>query len=127
MVFHPTSSILAILPNEGQRICYWNAKTQKLITTTSLITTNNTQNYCDPCNTFSQRIDFSCDATKVIVALEDECLVLEVPFELLSNELYQPHTKNKAIFALWALQQYHHDNNYFPQDIRIFSSKISFN
>lgn len=117
MVFHPTSSILAILPNDGQRICYWNAKTQKLIATTSLITTNNTKNDYIPDSTFNQRIDFSCDATKVIVALENECLVLEVPFELLSNELYERNTKNKAIFALLVLQQYLHDDSCLPQDI----------
>ena len=116
MQFHPTSSILAILPQAGKYICYWNATTQELITTTPLPTVNG-MFYYDPNYSLDQRIDFSVDGTKVIVIRTLDCFILRVPFEVLSGEPYKLGTKNKCAFTLWALQNYIHEGDMLPQEI----------
>ena len=118
MQFHPTSSILAILPKTAKYICYWNATTQELITTTPLPTVNS-MFYCDPNYSLDQRIDFSVDGTKVIVIRNIDCFILRVPFEVLSGELYQYGTKNKCAFAFWMLKNYLHEGDMLPQDITL--------
>ena len=108
MVFYPASFILAALSAEPHAICYWNTKTRQLITTTPLTSSN---------GSFYQgnRMDFTRDGgTKLIVALKDKCIVLEIPFEV----RYKDITKDNAIFTYWILKNYQQQHgNTIPDEI----------
>jgi len=115
MVFYPASSILATISNDcdNEFLCYWNAKTLQLIniiSLTSLLHTNSKWFQC----TFA----FTLDEKAIVVSLYNKCFVIEIPFEVLSDELYCHGTKNKCLFALWALNNLYDQENMLPQDIR---------
>jgi len=109
MVFKPNSFILATVSNQDKQIYCWNTKTEKLIASIPLASTKKYHNANQ--NSGNQRINFSCDGTKLITAYNDECFIIKVPFEA----IYQPNAKNKSLFAYWTLQQ----NNTIPHDIKI--------
>src|SRR4030095_13739087 len=114
MAFHPTSSILAtfslIDSNKNKKqtttyllIRYWNAITQKIIVSTHLAEHNEQPPIDHYIFGFStNRINFSCDGTQLIIALINKYIVLKVPFDA----LYQLGTKNKCILTWWILKNY---------------------
>jgi len=110
MAFHPTTSTLATLSMHGGTIYYWNFTTQQLITTTSLTVAEEECNFISPEYPLNQRLDFSCDGTQLIVALNDKCLILEVPFKIF---------KDKCIFIYWLLKNYQRNQIFhtIPDDI----------
>lgn len=114
MVFHPTSSILAILPSVGNYIRYWNAKTREQITATHFPSI--VFEYDRSFNS-NQRLDFSPDGTKIILTLDDQCFVLKVPFEVLADNVYDIGTKEKCAFTFWAMKQFIHDDKLLPEDV----------
>lgn len=112
---HPAGFIAAFLHYTGKRILYWNTLTQQPITATkfnepkdegSNLLAIHSEDY--------HRIDFSHDGTKLVVALEDKCLILQVPFEGFCNTVCKLGTKNKCILPFWALRNNQHQ---LPQDI----------
>jgi len=107
MVFHPISFILATLSNQPHAICYWNTKTEQLITTTPLPG--------EPEYYGGNRMDFTGDGgTKLIVVCNNKCLVLETPFKV----RYKNITKDNAIFTYWILKNYQQQHgNAIPDEI----------
>jgi len=94
--FDPTSHILAIIPSFGISIEYWNAETRNLIAISEL-SEQYFKAYHDP--TKHNRITFFPNGKKIIIATGNQCLILQVPFELIYNmeAAYIPDTKNKCI------------------------------
>jgi hypothetical protein len=119
MAFHPTSFILATPlllmsanpKNSVYHICYWHTKTLQRITTTAL------DKFCGVYYSQHDNIDFSCDGKNIVIVLQDKCFVIEVPFEVLSGDPYELGTKNRCIFALWAMQHYLHEGGMLPHDV----------
>lgn len=126
IAFHPTGFILAtfslLLQKKLTDVCcinYWNTQTLQRIATTALNEPCVSRSYLNDC------IDFSCDGKSIVIALHDKCLVIEVPFEVLSGELYPLSTKNRCIFALWVMQHYLHDSAMMlPHDVMCFLTYI---
>ena len=97
-------------------ILYGNAKKSTLLTTTPLpISLKNYIGEFISLSAFFDRLNFFSDGTKLVIALHDKCLVVEVPFEA----QYQPETKEKCAFALWLFKNYKDENgnNILPQEI----------
>jgi len=119
MAFHPTSLILATLhfssTSPNGIICYLHAKNNQLITSTALSLSDNES--CRNDGIHDERMDFSHDGTKLLVALHNKCLELKVPFDVLLDEHYQPGTQYKCLLALWALKGYTCNGN-LPQEIK---------
>jgi hypothetical protein len=119
VTFHPNSFILATLLFKPSWyfqmcICYWNAKTKKLIAATPLKIKEPVTVSDWPRPISTQCIDFSLDGTKVIIALRNKCLVLEVPLDA----LYQPKTKDKYLFTYCLLKKYQCNQDYtIPNEI----------
>lgn len=110
MVFHPTMPILATISLGCGTIYYWNFIIQKLIAKTKLTASEEECNFNVPGYPFNQRLDFSWDGIRLIVALNDKCLILEVPFKIF---------KDKCIFTYWLLKNYQHNqiSHTIPNDI----------
>jgi hypothetical protein len=85
MAFHPTKCIIAILPQKGDSVSYWNAKTGELLASVELEIPYFYNDYAGPW--ISEPMDFSNDGTKLIIALEthDKCLILDIPHEALEQ------------------------------------------
>jgi len=114
IALNPISFIVATLFCEDNCIHYWNAKNRTLITVQPALSPHDRYTYCSGSQDPFQKMSFSCDGTKIIVALTDKCIVLEVPFEA----LYKDITKEKATLIYWLLKQYQHNqNNELPDDV----------
>jgi len=103
--FDQTSRILAIIPSLGKSIEYWNAETRTLIAISELPEQYKKIAYSP---TSCNRITFSPNGKKIVIATGNQCLILQVPFELIYNmeAVYIPDTKNKCISLLSILNQF---------------------
>ena len=114
MAFDPTSFILAVLYGDYRDLIYfWNVQKNQLITIIRFPASperpyNEALSY-----KYNQYLAFSCNGKELIVVHHDKTLVIETPFEV----RFQPETKDKAISALYGLQQYRHDTNMLPQEL----------
>jgi hypothetical protein len=118
---HPTGPITAFFNNADNIILYWDTLAQQPITFTRLNEFKTKDDDFLHNNSDYHRIDFSHDGTKLVVALENKCLVLEVPFEVLCNKPCNLGTQQKAIYTIFGL--YNNNCLPLPQDIVHFLIK----
>jgi WD40 repeat protein len=109
--FHPNSSILATLSHQDTTLRYWDVNTAQLVDAIPLASSQKITNLLD--FTFYSNLSFSPDGQKIIIALQDKCLILPVPFGV----IYQPGTKEKATLVCWLLKNYKPDSCAIPQDL----------
>jgi len=105
MDFDPTGHILAIIPPLSKSIEYWNAETWTLIAISEL---PEQYSRIKSSPTSYNRITFSSSGKEIIIAMKNQCLVLQVPFELIYDmeDTYIPDTTKKCLSLLSILNQF---------------------
>ncbi|HLW72490.1 MAG TPA: WD40 repeat domain-containing protein [Candidatus Babeliales bacterium] len=104
--FHPNSFFIATLSSPNHIVCYWDVTTYEPMSCLSLL-------FADTICSAPKNSDlaFSDDGKKLIVTLNNKCVILPVPFEL----IYQPEAKELLPYFLFILKNYQQMR--LPQDI----------
>ena len=119
--FHPNNIVLALLTADNA-IEYWNCLTKEHLGTTN-IDNDNTLYWINNINEAhsTQRMSISPNGTKILVALQNQYRILNIPFKA----IFQGDTKKQSITALLSLQKYAQKyakknnlpDNAIPQDV----------
>jgi hypothetical protein len=105
MAFHPNNVTLALL-TYNNKIQYWNCLTAKKITQTKLDFSKKIVDFIA-----NKRIAISPDGKKILVALNDKCLLLNIPLDA-----QFPGALNKRTITLYLSLQKYAKNNNIPND-----------